>query len=268
MAVLSRSMAADSALIRHLRRELRAAADPVRAPQMRAYMKSTMPYYGIASTPLRAICRGVFDAHPLPSFEAWRDTVLELWRGASHREERYAAVALTGHRLYSEYQVLEALPVYEEMVVTGAWWDLVDGVATGRLRGLLERYPREMRRAMLAWSRSEDMWKRRAAILCQVGRRLDVDTDLLQRCIAPNLGDREFFIRKAIGWALRDYAWHDPAWVRQYVSQNVSKLSSLSRREASKNLDKALTKVSRGAHTMSASSTPGKPGRSPDSSAS
>ena len=93
---------------------------------MRAYMKSAMPYRGVPSPMLREACRVVFSAHSLESFDDWRDTVLALWRDARFREERYAALLLTGERRYRGYQTLDALPLYEELIVTGAWWDYVD----------------------------------------------------------------------------------------------------------------------------------------------
>jgi 3-methyladenine DNA glycosylase AlkD len=93
-----------------------------------------------------------------------------------------------------------------------------------------------MRAELLAWSRSPDRWKRRASIICQVVRKQATDLDLLYACIEPNLGDRDFFIRKAIGWALRSYAWIDPAEVLRYVAVNEAALSPLSRREALKNV--------------------------------
>jgi len=89
---------------------------------------------------------------------------------------------------------------------------------------------------MRAWSRSRDMWKRRTAILCQLSFKSDTDLTLLYDCIEPNLDDREFFIRKAIGWALRQHAWTDPGEVRRYVTRNKARLSPLSVREALKNI--------------------------------
>jgi 3-methyladenine DNA glycosylase AlkD len=89
---------------------------------------------------------------------------------------------------------------------------------------------------MRAWSTDSNLWKRRASIICQVAFKGETDVDLLYACIQPNLADRQFFIRKAIGWALRQYAWTDPAEVRRYVTANASRLSGLSRREALKNI--------------------------------
>jgi 3-methyladenine DNA glycosylase AlkD len=89
---------------------------------------------------------------------------------------------------------------------------------------------------MRKWARGPDLWKRRAAILCQLRRKRETDLALLYDCIEPNLADREFFIRKAIGWALRAYAWTDPREVKKYVKANRARLSSLSIREALKNV--------------------------------
>jgi 3-methyladenine DNA glycosylase AlkD len=137
---------------------------------------------------------------------------------------------------FDRFQDLAALPMYEEMIVTGAWWDLVDGIAGHRLGLLLRRFPREMRGQMLAWSRSGDLWKRRSAILCQLTFKKTTDLELLYATIEPALASKEFFLRKAIGWALRQYAWTDPEEVRRYVREHERDLSPLSRREALKNV--------------------------------
>ena len=226
---------ASDALAR-LRSGLAAAGDPARAAGARAYMKSAMPYHGVAAVPQRAIFRRVFAEVELPSAGAWRALVLHLWRDAGFREERYAALHLAGDRRASAYQTMDALPVYEEIVVTGAWWDFVDDVATHRLPVLLRRHPAEMKREMLAWSAGADPWKRRAAILCQLPLRGRTDLDLLHRCIEPSLGSKEFFLRKAIGWALRQYARTDPGAVVGYVREHADRLSPLSKREALKAL--------------------------------
>ncbi len=129
--------------------------------------------------------------------------------------------------------------MYREMIVTGAWWDLVDAVATQRLVWLLRRSPRPMARQMRAWAHSRDLWKRRSAIICQIKQRADTDLDLLHDAIAPALGEREFFLRKAIGWALREHAKTDPDEVIRYVREHKDELSPLSKREATRNLIKA-----------------------------
>ncbi len=226
-----------AALAKALRRRLGELADPARAPGAQAYMKSAMPFYGLDAKSLRAACKEVFAAHPLATPEAWRAGVLALWREATHREERYAAIELTGARPYrrAPFQSLEALPMYEEMIVGGAWWDYVDVLAVHRVGGyLLRAHPAAMRRTLLAWAEDGDLWKRRSAILSQIAFKASTDVDLLERCIAPSLGRREFWLRKAIGWALRQHAWTDPAWVVAYVKRHEDELSPLSKREALK----------------------------------
>jgi len=126
--------------------------------------------------------------------------------------------------------------MFEEMIVTGAWWDYVDVIASHQLGDIVRAEPRRMKPLMRRWANDRDMWKRRAAILCQLGRKRETDLDLLYACIEPSIDRKEFFLRKAIGWALRQYAWTDPREVRRYVKTNRARLSPLSVREATKNI--------------------------------
>ena len=223
-------------LVRTVRRALEQAADPAKAPQMQAYMKSTMPYRGVSSPVLRQLCGEAFTAHPLPTVAQWQRVVLELWRDAAFREERYVAVLLTESRLYREFLTFDSVPMLEELIVTGAWWDFVDTIAGHSLGAILRAEPRRMKPLMRRWSKDTDMWKRRASILCQLGFKHETDLTLLYDCIEPNLTHKDFFIRKAIGWALRQYAWTDPKEVRRYVKANRDRLRGLSVREAMKNI--------------------------------
>jgi 3-methyladenine DNA glycosylase AlkD len=223
-------------MLLQLRRALRQVADPARAPAMQAYMKSAMPYHGVAATPLRAACQAVFAGVRFDSAAHWRDQVLELWRGARFREERYAALVLAADRRALPFQTPAAMRLYEELIVTGAWWDYVDGIASHRVGAILRAYPAPMRRRMLSWSRSRNLWKRRTAIICQLGFRGETDLSLLYACIEPSLDSREFFLRKAIGWALRQYARTDPQEIRRYAQRNRQRLSGLSFREATRHL--------------------------------
>ena len=208
----------DDTLLRLIREGLRERADPAKAPEMQRYMKSEMPFLGVQKPGRVALARRVFPK------QVSLDAVLTLWRKAEYREERYMALALL------ERHGSAPLEVCEELIVTGAWWDHVDAVATGPLGALLP----EVAPTLRAWSVDADMWKRRSSIIAQVKRRADTDFALLTDCIEPNRGDREFFIRKAIGWALRAYAWTDPAAVIAYC--DTHELSGLSRREALKNV--------------------------------
>ena len=198
-------------------------------------MKSTMPYHGLASAQVDAICKKVFAEHPFPSCREWRTAILELWRSARYREERYAAIRLVSVKAHRECWKPGLVPMLEEMIVTGAWWDYVDALAQV-VGGLLRSHPREMRPLMREWSTDSNLWKRRVLIICQVASKRDTDLKLLYANIEPNLADRDFFIRKAIGWSLRAYAWTDPKEVARYVRAHEAELSGLSRREALKNI--------------------------------
>lgn len=202
---------------------------------MQAYMKSTMPYYGVSSPQVDAICKKVFAEHPFPSCRQWRDAILELWRGARRREERYAAIRLISVKRQRECWTPELMPMLEEMIVDGAWWDYVDALAQV-VGDLMRTHPREIKPLMRAWSRDESLWKRRVSIICQNSFKRDTDLELLYSNIEPNLADRDFFIRKAIGWSLRAYAWTNPKEVARYVREHEAQLSGLSRREALKNI--------------------------------
>ncbi|MEU8248646.1 DNA alkylation repair protein [Nonomuraea sp. NPDC048916] len=217
-----------------VRLALQEAAEPGKAAAMRAYMKSTMPFLGVQAGPRRAALRRVFAGNRIATAPEWRRAVLELWREAEYREERYAAVELSGYRYYRDFQTLYTVPMYEEMIVTGAWWDLVDELATHRIGGLLTAFPDSMRPMLLEWAHDRDLWKRRTAILSQNRFKDRTDTALLYACIEPSLSDNDFFARKAIGWALREYAKTAPDEVVRYV--RAKGISGLSRREALKNL--------------------------------
>ncbi|MEU6999103.1 DNA alkylation repair protein [Nonomuraea sp. NPDC046570] len=221
-------------LAKAVRAALEEIADPDRAPQMQAYMKSAMPFLGVHAAPRRAALKRVFADNRLPGAPEWRRAVLTLWREAEYREERYAAIELSGFRFYREWQTLYTVPMYEELVVSGAWWDLVDDVAVNRVGPLLAAFPDSMRPLMLEWAHDDDLWKRRTSILCQNSFKDRTDTALLYACIAPSLSDTDFFARKAIGWALREYAKISPREVIRYVE--ATGISGLSRREALKHL--------------------------------
>jgi 3-methyladenine DNA glycosylase AlkD len=223
-------------LVAEIRDGLAARADPARAGPMRAYMKSAMPMLGVQSTPRRKLVRAALAAHPPASFEALRAVVLELWDQATAREERYAAIDLLTAPRSARWLGPAALPLVADLVVQGAWWDLVDPLATGAAGTILRADPAAARPVVLGWSRDPDPWLRRTAIICQVGSKTATDLELLYACIEPSLAERDFFLRKAIGWALRQYAWTDPDEVARYLRDNADRLSPLSRREAGRNL--------------------------------
>ncbi|BDD83096.1 DNA alkylation repair protein [Tsukamurella pulmonis] len=220
-------------LVDRIRTDLRAAADAERAPAMQAYMKSAMPFLGVPAAAVRSITSTALRTHPPADLDGLRAAVLALWDEAEFREERYAAQNLLRHRLGRGEPAL--LPLHEHIAVTGAWWDHVDETAR-HIAALLDAHPEDTAAVVRAWSRGEDLWLRRLAILAQLGRKDRLDTALLAEVIEPALSESEFFLRKAIGWALREHAKTDPDWVRAYVTAHENRLSGLSRREALKHL--------------------------------
>jgi 3-methyladenine DNA glycosylase AlkD len=210
-------------LAQEIRDWLRKSADPTRAPDMQRYMKSQMPFLGVQKTQLTRTVMRMTKAAALAR-EEWLAIAEQLWNEAQFREERYAALAVlrTGRLTPADE------PLLRHLITTGAWWDLVDETATklvGPLRAEID---------LRSWAVDDDIWIRRAAILSQVGAKQATDPDLLRDVIEPNTAERTFWIAKAIGWALRDYAYVDPQWVRAFVAEHD--LAPLSVREATKHL--------------------------------
>jgi 3-methyladenine DNA glycosylase AlkD len=221
---------------------LAGAGDPDRARGQQIYMKSAMPFRGISAPRLKTILAPLL-ADPaclLDGRREWEATIRELWDRAQFREERYSALAICRHRLYREWaQNPDAMPLYRHLVESGAWWDLVDEVAAHQVGPVLRLHPGTESGRIRSWAVADRMWLRRAAILSQLLSKDATDRQLLLDCITANLADREFFIGKAIGWSLRQYARSGPmaaGWVRDTVDALGPTLSPLSRREALKHL--------------------------------
>jgi 3-methyladenine DNA glycosylase AlkD len=242
MVARATTSALDAGMVGAVRAALRSVGDPERAAGQQAYMKSSMPYRGLTSAQLRALLRPLFaDPGLAPaSRTAWEADVRALWDEAAFREERYAAVALAGHRLARAWQDPDTLDLYRHLVETGAWWDHVDPVAADLVGPILLRHSDVVAPVMRTYAVADSLWVRRTAILAQLKHREETDLVLLADVLDANLEGstfgREFFVRKAIGWALRQHARVDPAWVRSFVEERGDRLSGLSRREALKHL--------------------------------
>ncbi|QBI55592.1 DNA alkylation repair protein [Streptomonospora litoralis] len=229
-------MSAHFGVVAAVRERLRELADSDSAEPMRAYMKSDLPFHGVRAETRRRAMREVFAAHPIEDRTTWEDTVRALWEVASHREERYAAVQLTGDRLYRRFQMPDSLGLYGDLVSAGAWWDYVDEIAARRVGPLLLDWRDSVRPVVRSWSTCGDMWLRRTAIICQIHAKERTDTRLLAEVVQPNLTHPGFFIRKAVGWALRSHAATDPDWVHAFVTEHEETLAPLARREALKHI--------------------------------
>ena len=219
-----------------------AVGDPERAVAQRAYMKSPIPFRGLGKPELTVLLRPLLGDRALVPHtrEEWSDAVRDLVDHATHREEWYAALAVAGHRVARPWQDPDTLALYRHVVTSTCWWDIVDPVAADFIGPILLSHRDVVTPLVRADAVDPHLWVRRTAILAQLKHRAATDVGLLADVLDANLEGslhgKDFFIRKAVGWALRQHARVDADWVREYVDSRASRLSGLSRREALKHL--------------------------------
>jgi 3-methyladenine DNA glycosylase AlkD len=208
-------------------------ADPEKAAGMQAYMKTDMPFYGVQKPGRVPIARVLVKSYPPTSRDDYERLVLALWR-LPHREEKYIAqaVAVSHHR----FIVPASLPLYRRFVVEGAWWDFVDEASTHMIRELVLEDPAEVWPTIDSWISDDNMWLRRSSIICQVGAKERTHAKRLFSFCEQRAFEKEFFIRKAIGWALREYSKTNGEAVAHFVTKHREILSGLSYREATKHI--------------------------------
>lgn len=206
-------------------------ANPAQAGPMKKYMRDQFEYLGIKSPQLKTLFRQVVKENGLPSFEELDQVVRELW-DLPQREYQYLAISLM-ERLEKKLPS-SAIKTLEYMIVHKSWWDTVDNIS--HIVGVHFKHYPELREKYLAkWRASKDSWLRRTTILFQLDYKEETDFDLLSDIIQENLGSDEFFINKAIGWSLRQYARIDPKAVKKFVK--ATPMHPLSQREAMKHLE-------------------------------
>jgi 3-methyladenine DNA glycosylase AlkD len=212
---------------------LAASANPEKAAGMQAYMKTDMPFYGVQKPGRTPILRRLAREFVPEDRDEYESLVLALW-ALPHREEKYLAQGVAvSHR---QYMVPESIPLFRRMITEGAWWDFVDETATHMVRYLVINHGDGTWPTVDTWIDDDDLWLRRTAIICQVGAKEHTDSDRLFRFCERRAFEEEFFIRKAIGWALREYAKTDADLVAGFVNEHREKLSGLSFREATKHI--------------------------------
>ena len=183
---------------------------------------------------VKKVTADLVEAHDFATAAEWERAIRALWDGARFREERYVAVGIARARRFRNHRTPRALPLYEKLITEGAWWDFVDEISINLVGELVTNYAAKLKPVMRRWAKRDDIWLRRSAILCQLKAKANTDLRLLEAAIAPSMAEREFFLRKGIGWALREYSKTDPAWVIDYVTKHRDRLSPLSKREALK----------------------------------
>jgi len=215
--------------VEELVKELKAVASPDDAVAMKAYMKNKFEFLGVKTPARRKLVKAFFKQQTDSDID-W-NFINEAWNNP-YRELQY--VALDYLEIRKKLLTPSDLPRLKELAQTKSWWDTIDFL--DRLVGsIIARFP-ETKEIILAWSRDEDIWLRRLAIDHQLLRKEETDTELLEKILVNNLGQTEFFINKAIGWALRDYSKTNPDWVRDFIERHQTEMAALSIREGSKYL--------------------------------
>lgn len=223
----------NEAAVEYVQEALSAKADPSKAVSMAAYMKTDMPFYGVQKAGRTQVLRRLRTDFAPASRGEYERQVLALWQ-LPHREEKYLAIAVA--RAHKKFVVPDSLPLYRRLISEGAWWDFVDEIASHLVRDLVVGFPDETWPEVDRWIDDDDMWLRRAALLCQLGAKTATDTERLFRFCLRRADETEFFIRKAIGWALREHAKTDPVAIAAFVRLYRDELSPLSFREATKHI--------------------------------
>jgi len=216
----------------HLTTDLRAVADPEKVPKMVAYMKDNFAFLGVTS-PIRKAAQKPF---MVVARRSDPDDVLDVadrcW-AQEEREFQYVGCELLRARAKTFHA--DDLSRLHALIVDKPWWDTIDALAAHPVGTLVSRFP-ELGKTMDLWIDDENMWVARVAILHQLRFKHDLDQARLFDYVEKRAGDTEFFIRKALGWALRDYARVAPDAVREFVARHHDALSGLTRREAMKHL--------------------------------
>lgn len=203
-------------------------ANPQQAEEMAAYMKNHFDFYGVPATERRSIYKSLLISDKKAKKIDW--DLLDLAWQSPKRELHYFVCDYL--RSMSKYLTYDNVPKILTYASSNQWWDSIDhfdhilgNISDARISQL-----------MLDLSISDDMWMRRIAIDHQLGKKEKTNTKLLESIILNNLGSKEFFINKAIGWSLRDYSKVNPNWVKAFINTNQNQLAPLSIREASKYL--------------------------------
>lgn len=211
---------------------LAAQADPRLAPDMERYMRGQFEFLGIKSPQLSAITSSFYKENGLPAAGDLETIVRDLW-SLPQREYQYTASGLISRM--SEQAPEGFTGTLEHLLTTRSWWDTVDTLAGHAVGDHFRRWPRARHKYLAKWRRSENLWLRRTTLLFQLNYKEETDFELLKELIRENLSSKEFFINKAIGWALRQYSRIDGQGVREFVAS--TSLSTLSAREALKWLE-------------------------------
>ncbi len=205
-----------------------AKADKEKAADMAAYLKNQFAFLGIQKPQRAELSREILKQKKKDKTADW--DFIFLMFDQPEREFQYLAVdyLIAAKGLLTADDLIHV----EKLIVTKSWWDTVDLIASTVVGDICARHPEAKETVVAGWIHSDNMWLKRVSILFQLKYKDKTDTAFLSRAIQSNCGTKEFFLNKAIGWALREYSKTNPEWVRDFLAEN--KLSTLSVKEASK----------------------------------
>jgi 3-methyladenine DNA glycosylase AlkD len=218
--------------IENLEKAFAEKSNPENAFAMAKYMRNHFQFFGIKTADRRHIFKHIWKENQDEVAENSRETALELY-SKNQRELQYCALEILIKQLKGNYKK-EDIQLIEKLITTNSWWDSVDTIAKNILGQYLLEYPLETEKVIERFSNSENMWLNRSAILFQLGYKEKTNFDLLQSECEKHKNSNEFFIQKAIGWALREYAKTNPEAVKNFVAN--TNLKPLSKKEALKNI--------------------------------
>lgn len=224
-------------MVVQLQEEMKKARDPEKAAGMQAYMKTRQAFYGIQATPRRRLFKAAARKFKDITRQEYEQIIFELWNGR-YREDMYQALEVAEH--YKAYRDERVWPIYERLIRSASNWDTLDWIA-GKLVSSLLLQHRAFEQDLVKWSKDENFWVRRASLLAHLRHRDKTNRQLLSETILLLCHEKEFFIRKAIGWVLRDYSYANPEWVANFVEKHQDSLSGLSKREALKRINSQET---------------------------
>lgn len=215
--------------IQLLKAHFSAQAVPEIALPMKKYMRNQFDFLGIKAPQITCLHKQFIEQHGWPDSSQLSSLTKTLWQWPE-REYQYLALRFVDH--FISQLTPSDLPMLEWLLLNKSWWDTVDSIAIHPVGDLFSRFPIECEPYLEKWRSHENIWLRRTTLLFQLAYKHKTDEALLFSLIKENLGSQEFFINKAIGWALREYSKTAPEAVEQYVKE--TELASLSHREALK----------------------------------
>jgi len=208
-------------------------ADVKTAIASKAYLRNQFEHYGLKAVLRKDICRTFMKENKL-TYQQLAPVVRECWQ-LPQREWQYFAVELMAS-MKKEWDE-KIISLIEYLIIQKSWWDSVDHIASELTGPYFNIFPNQIRKVTAEWNKSDNIWLQRSSIMFQKSYRHQTNSALLSRYVLRLAGSDEFFVQKAIGWALREYSKSNPVWVSAFVSKNLQ-LPSLSRREALKRLNK------------------------------